>query len=171
GARLAERRHARAREGAEAGRDAVHRITRAGCALDAGAAALHLRARGRGERDLLAMTGDGDDLVLGQARAPQRDRHDGSLNVLERLALAESAQPRLALAHIARDLLGVRPRVLPERPTDRLADEEVPVAEVRLDVRVEELEVGVALEPQLADDRDPPLPHVRVGAPLAHVRA
>src|SRR5947209_421256 len=73
-------------------------------------------------------------------------------------------------AHVARDFLRVGPRVLPQRPPDRLADEEVAVGQVRLDVRVEQVEVRLALELQLADDRNAALPEVGMGAPLAHER-
>ena len=72
--------------------------------------------------------------------------------------------------HIARHLLRVGPRVLPQRPPDRLADEEVAVGQVRLDVRVEQVEVRLALELQLADDRNPALPEVGIGAPRPHER-
>src|ERR1700694_4092626 len=91
-------------------------------------------------------------------------------DVLQGFAPAQPAQLALMCAHISGDFVWVCPRIRPQRPTDCLADEEVAVREVRLDVRVQQLEVGVALERELADDRDATLPEVGVFAPGAHQR-
>ena len=64
----------------------------------------------------------------------------------------------LVRPYVARHFRGVCPGVLSERPTDGLADEEVAVGQVRFDVGVKKVEVGVLLELELADDRDPTLP-------------
>src|SRR5439155_772194 len=86
-------------------------------------------------------------------------------------AAAQSAQLRIVRAHVSCHFFGVGPRVLAQRPADRLANEEFAITEVGLDVRVQQFQVGLALEAELADDRNAPLPHVHVGAPGAHAWA
>ena len=73
--RLAKRGDARARQGSETSRHAVNRLPRRGRALDARPAALHPGPRLRRQRDLLAVTGHRDHLLLAKAGAAQRDRH------------------------------------------------------------------------------------------------
>src|SRR5207244_9490839 len=109
---LAQRSDARAGESTKPGRHAVDRLARRGRPLDARAAALHLRARRGGEDDLLALTGHGHDLVFGQPKAAQRDRHVGLTlaDVLERFAAAQAAQLSLVPAYVPRYLFRIRPR-------------------------------------------------------------
>ena len=84
---------------------------------------------------------------VGPHRAPAR------LHVLERLAPAQAAEPIGVGAHVAHDLVRVGPRVLAQRPADRLAQEELVARERRFDARVQEGEVGVCLEADLTEDR------------------
>ena len=70
----------------------------------------------------------------------------GATDVLERLPPAERAQLFRVLAHVAHDLRRIGPGVLPQRPADRLAHEELAVRQVGHDAVVEQLEVGVGLE-------------------------
>src|SRR4030042_496911 len=90
-------------------------------------------------------------------------------DVLERLALREGAEPLLVLPDVATDFLRVRPGVLPERPADGLAEEELPRRERGLDRGVEQLEIGVFLEGELAEDGAPAFPHVVRAAPGQHL--
>src|SRR5262249_8048643 len=83
-------------EGAEAGRYPVDGLARARGALHARAAALHPLTRGGGEGDLFAVPGDGDDLVLREARPSQRYRH-----VAKVAPPGWSGQSRLPLAGLS----------------------------------------------------------------------
>src|SRR5947208_577533 len=66
-----------------------------------------------------------------EAGAPSPASGEG--NVFEGFAPAQTTQLGVMGAHVARHLLRVGPRVLPQRPPDRLADEEVAIGQVRLD--------------------------------------
>ena len=74
-------------------------------------------------------------------------------------------------ADVARHLVGVGPGVLAQRPPDRFADEKLAVGQIRLDVRVQQVEVGLVLERELADDRHASLPQAGVSAPSPHQRS
>ena len=73
------------------------------------------------------------------------------------------------LADVPPDLPRVRPCVLSQRPADRLAEEELPRGERGLDHGVEQLEIRVLLEGELAEDGAPPLPEVVRAAPGEHL--
>src|SRR5215510_5893049 len=88
--------------------------------------------------------------------------------VLERFANAERAEAIAPCRDIALHLPSVNPRVLSKRPSDRLADEEVVVVEARLDARVEQVDIGVGLESNLAEECGAALPQIPVARPAAH---
>src|SRR6202022_536303 len=91
--------------------------------------------------------------------------------VFERFPAAQTAELRLVLAHVPGDLSGIGPGICTQRPADGFADEEIAIGEVRLDVGVQQMQVRVSLERDLAGDRYPALPQVLVGAPRAHDRS
>src|SRR4029077_16653850 len=68
-------------------------------------------------------------------------------------AYARSAPP-----HVSPPPVRIRPGIGGERPADRLANEEVAIGEVGLDVGVQQIQVGLLLERDLADDRNTALP-------------
>ena len=57
---------------------------------------------------------------------------------------AVSAGPVGVLGHITPHFFGVGPGILPQRPADRLANEELAVGEVRFDAVIEEAEIRAA---------------------------
>jgi len=72
---------------------------------------------------------------------------------------------------VAAHPLRVGPRVLAQRPADRLPEEELPGVERRLDAGVEEVDVGPLPRPELAEDRRAPLPEVAAPGPREHLPA
>src|SRR5581483_9978716 len=84
------------------------------------------------------------------------------------LALAERREPRLVRPHVPHDLGRVGPRVLSQRPADRLLEEELLRRERRLDAGVEEIEIGLRLEAELGEDRAPALPEIVAASPREH---
>src|SRR4030095_3844349 len=75
-----------------------------------------------------------------------RTEGESSSNILHRLSNTQPAQPAAMRLHVALHFDRIRPRVLPQRPPDCLADEELFVSEIRLDAVVQQIEIGIALE-------------------------
>src|SRR5665647_3451111 len=94
-----------------------------------------------------------------------------SPQVLQSLATRQPGQPWPKQFNLATYPLRIRPRVLPQRPPDRLAQPERGVVDVRLDGVREQVEVGVGAVLELAEDRSAAQPRVVADSPLAHRRS
>src|SRR5262245_15538407 len=93
---------------------------------------------------------------------PARASRAGSAcaHVLERRSLRQARQALCVCAHVALHRLRIDPGVFAQRPADRLAQEELLALDRRLDAGVQEVEIGLGLTADLAQDRAAALPHV-----------
>ena len=78
--------------------------------------------------------------------------------IFERLALAERAETAGVRTHVAADFSGIGPRILAQRPANRLADEELAVGQVGGDAVEEQRLIGRGAAVELADDARAALP-------------
>ena len=92
------------------------------------------------------------------------------LHILHRFSHAQRTQSIPVGLHVASHFLRISPRILPQRPADRFPNEEVLVGQIRLDAVVQQLQIRLALEPELTQDRGASLPHVLVLRPPSHQR-
>src|SRR3990172_2599156 len=91
-------------------------------------------------------------------------------DVLGRLAEAETGEPVTVLDCETGNSLGVGFGVLPQRPPDRLADEELLLLETGLTKREEPIDVRPLLGSDLADDGATTQPQVGIVDPAVDLR-